>query len=194
MSLLTLFACASIQSTAQSILHATNDTSLVVTKNTLIFDVLENDNVDGELIQFYIKDEPEQGKITTKDDGFMVYHPNTNVCETIDSFTYVIANDLGESEATVFVEILCESLTFYSGFSSDLNQENDNSFVIKGVELYPNNTLSIFNSWGNEVYYVEGYQNNWTGDTEEGRLVQEMCYYVFEDGEGNTYSGYIQIN
>ena len=38
-------------------------------------------------------------------------------------------------------------------------------FKVEGIELYKENTLSIFNRWGNEVFRsTGGYRNNWNGD------------------------------
>ncbi|WP_199118824.1 gliding motility-associated C-terminal domain-containing protein [Pedobacter sp. ASV28] len=58
---------------------------------------------------------------------------------------------------------------------------------IEGIELYKENTLSIFNRWGNEVYRsTGGYNNNWSG---EG-LSEGTYYYVLKlvSKEGNTQS------
>ncbi|MDP5074869.1 MAG: gliding motility-associated C-terminal domain-containing protein [Flavobacteriales bacterium] len=39
----------------------------------------------------------------------------------------------------------------------------NDSFVIEGIEYYPNNELVIFNRWGVEVFRANGYQNDWDG-------------------------------
>jgi gliding motility-associated-like protein len=39
----------------------------------------------------------------------------------------------------------------------------NDTFVIQGIENYPNNELIIFNRWGAEVYRATNYQNDWNG-------------------------------
>ena len=65
---------------------------------------------------------------------------------------------------------------------------------IDGVNDFPSNSLSVFTRWGTRVFYEEGYGNDWKGNWEGERLPQGTYFYVFEDGEGETFSGYVQIN
>ncbi len=65
---------------------------------------------------------------------------------------------------------------------------------IEGIELYKENTLSIFNRWGNEVYRSPGgYTNNWSG---EG-LSEGTYYYVLKlvskEGASSSVTGYITL-
>ncbi|MEE1944864.1 gliding motility-associated C-terminal domain-containing protein [Pedobacter sp. KR3-3] len=41
---------------------------------------------------------------------------------------------------------------------------NNDTFEIKGLELFAENELVIVNRWGNEVYRASGYRNNWSGE------------------------------
>lgn len=50
--------------------------------------------------------------------------------------------------------------------------------VFKGLEVYPKNTLKIFNRWGNIVYETIGYQNDWGGTFKDERLPAGNYYYV----------------
>jgi gliding motility-associated-like protein len=38
--------------------------------------------------------------------------------------------------------------------------------VIKGLEAFPENEITIFNRWGATVYHKTSYQNNWNGTSE----------------------------
>ncbi|MNK11522.1 hypothetical protein D3C87_295640 [compost metagenome] len=65
---------------------------------------------------------------------------------------------------------------------------------IEGIELYRQNSLAIFNRWGNEVYRSpSGYQNNWNG---EG-LSEGTYYYVLKlvskEGISSSRTGYITL-
>lgn len=71
--------------------------------------------------------------------------------------------------------------------------KND-TFRIGGLGLYPENTMVIFNRWGNEVFHSNGsYQDNWTG---EG-LNAGTYYYLLKvkDRSGNwqAFKGYITL-
>lgn len=65
---------------------------------------------------------------------------------------------------------------------------------IDGIELYKENTLSIFNRWGNEVFRsAGGYKNNWNG---EG--LSEGTYYfvlklVSKEGIDSSTTGWITL-
>lgn len=64
---------------------------------------------------------------------------------------------------------------------------------IEGIELHPENNLSIFNRWGNEVYRSKGYKNDWDGRG----LSEGTYYYVFvynlKDGTKQSVTGYIML-
>ncbi|MBT6745199.1 MAG: tandem-95 repeat protein, partial [Flavobacteriales bacterium] len=58
----------------------------------------------------------------------------------------------------------CEIVSFEipEGFSPNGDNVND-YFEIKGLEEYPDNSIIIFNRWGNKVFAAEPYDNNWRG-------------------------------
>ncbi|RZK56425.1 MAG: DUF11 domain-containing protein, partial [Pedobacter sp.] len=71
--------------------------------------------------------------------------------------------------------------------------KND-TFTIDGLELYPENFLTIFNRWGNEVYHSNGgYKNDWGGNG----LKEGTYYYLLKvkDTSGNwtVSKGYITL-
>ncbi len=67
-------------------------------------------------------------------------------------------------------------------------------FKINGLELHPENTLSIFNRWGNEVYRSNGpYKNDWNGNG----LNEGTYYYLLKikdkDGSERSSTGWITL-
>jgi gliding motility-associated-like protein len=61
--------------------------------------------------------------------------------------------------------------------------------VFTNIELYPGNTLTIFDRWGQVVYKQDNYQNNWRGDgVAEGTL-----YFVLHLPDGIEHSGYLML-
>jgi len=54
--------------------------------------------------------------------------------------------------------------------------------------------LSIFTPRGVEVFRAKDYNGTWDGTTRGGKDLPDGTYfYVLQDGEGNTLSGYVQI-
>ncbi|WP_214070028.1 gliding motility-associated C-terminal domain-containing protein [Mucilaginibacter sp. dw_454] len=83
-------------------------------------------------------------------------------------------------------------LTIPNVFTPNGDNVND-AFVILGLELYPENELTIINRWGAIVYQKKGYQNNW-----DGSGLNEGTYFYFlkvhtTAQKWETYHGYITL-
>jgi gliding motility-associated-like protein len=63
-----------------------------------------------------------------------------------------------QSSFTQKVHIRCP-LKVYNGISINGDGLND-TFIIEGIECYPDNTVKIFNRWGVLVFETENYNNN----------------------------------
>ena len=82
---------------------------------------------------------------------------------------------------------------FYNAFSPDGDGKND-TWQIQNIEMYPDNTISIFNRWGDEVFKTKGYSvtNAWDG----ANLQPGTYFYVLsvnENGSKRTYKGFITM-
>ncbi|WP_047545022.1 T9SS C-terminal target domain-containing protein [Psychroserpens sp. Hel_I_66] len=100
---------------------------------------------------------------------------------------------------SVDVEPIC--LTIYNEFSPNGDGIND-FFNIDCIETFPNNTLEIYNRWGNIVYETKGYRNDWEG-TSNGRAVLNQgdklpvgtYYYVIDLKDGSEPRvGWLYLN
>lgn len=59
------------------------------------------------------------------------------------------------------------------------NGDGDNDgFIVHGIESYPDNTIVIFNRWGDEVYSMTNYDNQWTGVSNGGSNLPAGNYFV----------------
>jgi uncharacterized repeat protein (TIGR01451 family)/gliding motility-associated-like protein len=92
-----------------------------------------------------------------------------------------------------------DSIRIPEAFSPNDDGKNE-EFKIKGIENYPNNTLLIFNRWGNKVYEKAGYMNEWKGENTNdfsvgsGILPEGTYFYVLDLGNGDKkYTGYVYL-
>lgn len=170
-----------------------SDDHLIVVKNhKLIFDIFKKSQTSEDIV---VLTAPEYGKVFISGQDSMTYIPQADICEQSDYFSYRLKTDNGFDTIDVTIEILCETLTIVSGFSPNGDGVNDN-FTILGVQNFPNNSILIFNKWGEKIFQQKGYENNWGGEKDHGDSLpaeESLYYYVFEDGEGQSYSGYVKI-
>lgn len=95
---------------------------------------------------------------------------------------------------TVFVD---NELFFPNTFSPNEDEEND-TWEIKGIEKYPNNQLLIYNRWGQIVHQASGYnkQKAWDGTALKGGKLNDSVYYYemkLLDVDKRTFKGSITI-
>lgn len=104
----------------------------------------------------------------------------------------------------------CENkFNFEVPFSSEANQgivinevftpNGDNindTWMIRGIQNFPDNELQIFNRWGDIVYQITGYDNDWRGNNNNGDLLPAGPYWYIiraNDEEDSVWSGSVTI-
>lgn len=107
-------------------------------------------------------------------------------------------NDAGEDTPTVFYPT--PEFSIPEGFSPNNDGVND-VFVIRGLEEFPDNEISILNRWGNVVYKKKGYNSSWDGTANQGlsfggdQLPEGTYFYILELGKGvQPVKGFIYLN
>lgn len=174
---------------------AIDDDTLTIINTPFIIDVLSNDIVNGPFISVELETDAPNGSavIDPATNGF-IYNPDLDFCGR-DSFTYMLNTGTGSDIATVFIEVLCDELVIYNGMSPNGDGVND-EFVILGIERYPENTVRVFNRWGNQVFMRQGYSNSdaWRGDWKGSDLPDGTYFYQIDTGEGDEITGYLQIH
>jgi len=174
---------------------AVNDDSMTVVNTPVDVNIIINDTLNSETITVDIITDPANGTVTINDDNTVEYMPNPEFCGTIDTFTYMITTPDGSDIATVYIDVLCEEVTVFNGLSPNGDGIND-TFQVLGIERFNDNTVCIFNRWGNQVYLKKGYTNEdgWDGTWNGKDLPDGTYFYVIDDGQGGKYSGYVQIH
>jgi|GEM_PF-2933996 len=94
----------------------------------------------------------------------------------------------------------CGDMNVPNAFSPDGDGTND-VWVIKGIENYPNNVLTVYNRWGNIVFAADGYLNTWDGTSNSklnvgGDVLPTGTYYYVidtKDEKVGVLKGYVYI-
>ncbi|MFK7102238.1 gliding motility-associated C-terminal domain-containing protein [Flavobacterium oreochromis] len=88
-----------------------------------------------------------------------------------------------------------KDLLVYNAVSKSRNEKNDKLFI-RGIDLFPNNNITIYNRYGNEIYYKEHYinENGWDGNNSESGTYFYILSFRTQNGETQTRKGFIQLN
>lgn len=70
-----------------------------------------------------------------------------------------------------------EKIKMPTAFSPNFDGFND-FLIIKGLEDFPDNTIELYNRWGQLVFSKEGYRNDWYGLDPEGVPLPDGTYFV----------------
>jgi gliding motility-associated-like protein len=97
-------------------------------------------------------------------------------------FEWVVVNGTCSDSASVVIFVndpasCIETLELPTGFTPNRDGKND-VFFIKGLDDYPDNSIVIYNRWGNKVWEKSGYQNDWDGVNENGEPLAQGTYFV----------------
>lgn len=91
---------------------------------------------------------------------------------------------------------LDESLEIPNTFSPNDDGSND-SWIIRGIENYPNNQIKIYDRWGQQVFSTSGYSKEkaWNGTIRDLKASEGVYYYVIQlrDDEKQEFNGYLNL-
>ncbi|MDB4925781.1 gliding motility-associated C-terminal domain-containing protein, partial [Mucilaginibacter sp.] len=79
-----------------------------------------------------------------------------------------------------------------TNFLSPNGDGKNDGWVIKDIQLYPGNTVTIFDKAGRVIYTKHNYNNDWNGTMNGSPLVQGTYYYVIQLGP-TRLKGYVTI-
>nr|WP_299382800.1 gliding motility-associated C-terminal domain-containing protein [Allomuricauda sp.] len=107
------------------------------------------------------------------------------------SLAYVDQLDTNNTNDVDQAEVSPSCLTVYNEFSPNGDGVNE-FFKIDCISRYPNNVLQVYNRWGNIVYEMRSYNNDWNGTSNGRATVQKgdqlpvgTYYYVLDLGDGS---------
>jgi gliding motility-associated-like protein len=121
---------------------------------------------------------------------------NLNVGPNVFQWKVVNGNCSDSSIVTITLKTAEECLDpieIPSGITPNADGKND-VFFIKNLSDYPINNLEIYNRWGIKIYESANYQNNWSGQSEQGDLPDGTYFYILNVKSINkSYKGYIDL-
>ncbi|MFZ9982314.1 MAG: gliding motility-associated C-terminal domain-containing protein, partial [Cyclobacteriaceae bacterium] len=102
------------------------------------------------------------------------------------------------ADATVRLNIDGSPLIIPEAFTPNDNGKND-KWIILGLAAYPENKLTIFNRWGNQIYSASPYKNDWEGYSSNpltaggSRVPAGSYFYILELGDGKRFTGFVYV-
>jgi gliding motility-associated-like protein len=94
--------------------------------------------------------------------------PNANGCQTVQSFTVTVLDDLKSVKAT----------NIMSPNGDGINDK----WTIDNLDLFPNNLVKIFDKSGRMIYSKKGYDNSWDATLNGTPLSKGTYYYIVDFG------------
>jgi large repetitive protein len=146
---------------------------------------------------------PTSGRFELFSSGSFTYIPDTNFLGIV-KFRYMICSDQCSRLCdTGEVRILYErrdtvaklALNIPNAITPNDDGKNDR-WIIDGLEDYKENELVIFNRWGDVLYKVKSYQNDWEGNNLSGSPLPDGTYYYvlrLNVNDGKIFRGDITI-
>jgi len=176
-----------------------NDDVLTVTVDGVFDNTVSNNDIlsgDGGEVWTLVTS-PSKGTIVFNPDGSYTYTPDASFTGE-DSFIYRLCDIDGDcTEAKVTITI--EDIILPNQIITPNGDGTNDTFIIGGVELYPNNRLIVYNRWGNVVYQKSGYLNEWDGNSNVSKVGNKPLpagtyFYILEYGSKNHKTGYVYID
>jgi gliding motility-associated-like protein len=117
-------------------------------------------------------------------------------------FVTVCDNGVPSMSDTVFVIMNVIPHFIFSQVISPNGDGVNDTWVIGGLERFPDNKVTIFSRWGDIVYKARGYDNVnvvWNGNYNNGRasngnVPDGTYFYIIDLGNGSKLTGFIVLN
>ncbi len=162
------------------------------------FFVLENDQLFSEDYTINIATTPQHGTVEFGQDAFFRFTPDPTY-SGLDQFIYEVCSKSCPDncdQATVRLEIGNNLTCDIPSIITPNNDGINDAFVVAcfSTDRYPQNSVSIFNQWGDEIFRASPYQNDWEGTYNGNPLPVGTYYYIVEFGNGETpQAGFLMI-
>ncbi len=101
------------------------------------------------------------------------------------------ATPLASNSNTACVDF-ANKIVIYNIITPNGDNKND-KLEIDNVQLYPGNSLTVFNRWGHQVFATTNYnnQNNFWGP--DPGVAPGVYYYLFKTADGTATKGWVEV-
>ncbi len=173
-----------------------NDDNFTLKENQILTDAVNKNDTDpnSDPLTYTIIAQPIHGQIRINSDGSFTYTPDKDYTGN-DEFTYKACDPAGacdEATVSLVIQAVEKDLVIPNVFTPNGDGVNE-TFEIRGLNIYPENEISIINRWGNTVYEKKNYENTWEGNG----LDEGTYFYVLKvknvSGTWKVYKGYITL-
>jgi gliding motility-associated-like protein len=117
------------------------------------------------------------------------------VVESMDNTRLSITNGFLQPIATGFFSTP-KFMVFPINILTPNGDGNNDTWVIKDIEKYPDNEITVFDRGGRTVYHVINYQNDWMGYLSGRPLAEGTYYYIIKlrkNSKADLKKGFITI-
>ena len=126
-----------------------------------------------------------------KDSSNNIIGGNSSTVVVTSSGTYTCTISISGCSKTVSFIANDTTCTIQKGISPNGDGDNE-TFDLTTLDV---KQLNIYNRYGTKVYNYTNYTNQWGGQSDKGDILPDgTYYYVIEQGNGDSKSGWIYIN
>ena len=173
---------------------AVNDSFSVVAGASTLINVVNNDQSNAAWF-IAIDSNIQSGDLINLNNG--QFELILTDSDTIDQmFSYTLCNPVCPNSCdTAWVVLMvspADECLIPNVFTPNGDGVND-AFEIPCLYALENSRLSVFNRWGDQVYYSDQYQNQWDG-THQGEFLPDGTYfYILRLDYGKEYQGFVEL-
>jgi gliding motility-associated-like protein len=111
-----------------------------------------------------------------------------------DTYSVVVSDSLGCTlTRVVTVEPTIGCFFIAEAITPNGDGYND-EWIVGGLEYFPAAEVRVFNRWGQQVFYSQGYQERWDGRYNNAPLPMADYYYVIEfAGDKDPITGTVTL-
>jgi gliding motility-associated-like protein len=162
--------------------------------------VINDSDPDGDPLSISICGNPANGSIVINEDNTITYTPNISFIGD-DQFCYLVCDNGNPAlcdSAVVYIHIKSkiDDLIIYNLLTPNGDNSND-IWRIGGIEDHLDNTVMIFNRWGDKILNFSRYDNKnvfWDGTNSKGKILPSGTYFfILTIKDEGTRTGWIYI-
>jgi len=101
------------------------------------------------------------------------------------TYTVTATNANGCSETMqITINLVADRKIIPNNVITPNGDGKNDTWVVKNLDYYPNNTVTIYDRAGRKIYSVRGYKNDWDGSYNGQPLAEDAYIYVIDSGKG----------